>query len=307
MSNNKNEEPDMKRRRTNDSSMSIGIDSFSNDIAIRFASYLCPRDLVNLALTCRRFGSKNVDGLSLVGYTVQQIISDAQQDEREALPKMADQSYIELYVELEKYRGPRVFDQLIGGAVSYVADDNKSHVKFDVEYLDSSTAICNHVMRAGRHYVTFTREGNHADPVHRGIRFGIIRPLPNWDKNGMQAFDPIHEEYFNELLQERTDRWGDSNVHYCSTSGRGRCIWQDWSSYDYKQAVPWDGMEEVSFVSGDKIGMLLDLNAGTLSMYKNGRRLGTAKDGLAGEYCWTTSSWTHSISATIEKGSVPTD
>ena len=35
------------------------------------------------------------------------------------------------------------------------------------------------------------------------------------------------------------------------------------------------------------LGMLLDLENGTLSLYQNGRRLGTLKDGLAGEYCWT--------------------
>ena len=32
--------------------------------------------------------------------------------------------------------------------------------------------------------------------------------------------------------------------------------------------------------------MLLDLGEGTLSVYQNGRRVGTLKDGLAGEYCW---------------------
>ncbi|EJK69480.1 hypothetical protein THAOC_09257, partial [Thalassiosira oceanica] len=36
-------------------------------------------------------------------------------------------------------------------------------------------------------------------------------------------------------------------------------------------------------------GMLLDLGNGTLSVYQNGQRLGTLKDGLAGEYCWTCS------------------
>ena len=34
------------------------------------------------------------------------------------------------------------------------------------------------------------------------------------------------------------------------------------------------------------LGMLLDLDEGTLSVYQNGRRVGTLKDGLAGEYCW---------------------
>ena len=33
-------------------------------------------------------------------------------------------------------------------------------------------------------------------------------------------------------------------------------------------------------------GLLLDLNEGTLSVFKNGRRLGVMKDGLGGEYVW---------------------
>ena len=37
------------------------------------------------------------------------------------------------------------------------------------------------------------------------------------------------------------------------------------------------------------IGLLLDLEEGTLTVYKNGRRLGAMKTGLSGEYCWYTS------------------
>ena len=34
------------------------------------------------------------------------------------------------------------------------------------------------------------------------------------------------------------------------------------------------------------IGLMLDLGEGTLSVYKNGRRLGVMGEGLDGEYCW---------------------
>lgn len=166
MDNNNSEEPDMKRRRTNDSSISnagiIGIDSFSSDIAIRFASYLSSRDLVSLALTCRRFGSSNKNikslSLSLVETTARQIICNAKQDERDNLP--ANRTYIEKYNELEKYRGPLIFHQFIGKDISYV-DNDKSYVKLHSDYecdMPSNTAISNHVMRAGKHYVTFTKE-----------------------------------------------------------------------------------------------------------------------------------------------------
>ena len=90
------------------------MNSLDNDIVIRFASYLCSRDLVNLSYTCRRFGGSNGDGLSLVEDTAKQICHHAKEDERNALPKMANQTYIELYSDLENYREPRLFDQLVG-------------------------------------------------------------------------------------------------------------------------------------------------------------------------------------------------
>ena len=44
--------------------------------------------------------------------------------------------------------------------------------------------------------------------------------------------------------------------------------------------------------TGDVIGMLLlNLEEGTLTVYKNNRRLGVMKDGLSGLYCWYTSVW----------------
>ena len=61
-------------------------DSLDNDIVIRFASYLHSQDLVSLALTCRRFGSNDVGGISLMEDTARQIICNAVKEERDALP-----------------------------------------------------------------------------------------------------------------------------------------------------------------------------------------------------------------------------
>ena len=68
-------------------------DSLDNDIVIHFASYLQSQDLVNLSLTCRRFGSKN-EGLSLMEDTAMQIINNLHKDERNAIPKLANRTYI---------------------------------------------------------------------------------------------------------------------------------------------------------------------------------------------------------------------
>ena len=62
--------------------------------------------------------------------TAHQIMCNADQDEKDALPKLANQTFMELYSELEKLRAPRIFDQLIGEDLRYV-DDNKSHIKYN--------------------------------------------------------------------------------------------------------------------------------------------------------------------------------
>ena len=53
-----------------------------------------------------------------------------------------------------------------------------------------------------------------------------------------------------------------------------------------------------------KIGMLLDLDEGTLSVYKNERKLGVMKRGLAGQYCWVVALLAGS-KVTIKRGTVP--
>jgi len=47
----------------------------------------------------------------------------------------------------------------------------------------------------------------------------------------------------------------------------------------------WEGQEPTEDASF-KVGMVLDLDKGTLDVYKNDRHLGTMMSGLVGEYCW---------------------
>ena len=57
-----------------------------------------------------------------------------------------------------------------------------------------------------------------------------------------------------------------------------------------KDHSEWEGSEELE--GSGTIGLLLDLNEGTLSVFKNGRHLGVMEDGLGGEYCWFVSAIT---------------
>ena len=59
-----------------------------------------------------------------------------------------------------------------------------------------------------------------------------------------------------------------------------------WKKSDmYVDLFDWNGMER-TFETSFKIGLELDLDEGTLDVYKNDRRLGTMRSGLVGEYCW---------------------
>ena len=89
----------------------------------------------------------------------------------------------------------------------------------------------------------------------------------------------------------------------------GNCISSNWLEpgpyYDGTRShitEDWEGMETMSPV--DEIGMLLDLDEGTLSVYKNGRKLGIMERGLAGHYCWVVSM--HSgMQVSIKRGTIP--
>lgn len=285
------------------------IDSFDSDIVIRFASYLQSNDILSLSFTCQTFSSMfNQDGGNTAA---RQIVSHASKDEIDALPKLADQTYMELYSELEQYRGPRVFDQIIGKSMIHYVNGDKSQIKFEIDenlthlrqgYADAITsAYCNHIMRAGRHYVTFTI----VQRRYAGICVGIVRPLMNWELEGLESFDPGQPRLFPEDWYDEYEYEWNGSIKCCLlTVGATvkKCWWHDWEE-DYG-VDDWEGSE--GFHIGDEVGMLLDLEDGTLSVYRNGRRLGVMKDGLSGEYCWVSTLCHNGDSVRIEKGSIPT-
>ena len=59
----------------------------------------------------------------------------------------------------------------------------------------------------------------------------------------------------------------------------------------------WEGQEP--FAQGDVVGLLLDCDAGTLAVKKNGARLGVAATGLTGEFCWAASLYNEDNSVQI--------
>ena len=251
------------------------------DVISQLAAFLEASDLCQVQATCKALGSTNdetaFNGLSMTEETARRLFESASDEEKAMLPRYNGESWIELYHHLMMLRARLTFDQLVGRGVEYRGGDKAA---VQGKRNPHSQAICgNHIMRAGKHWVTFTSYSGF-QPQHR---VGVIRPLPGWDKKGLHSFNPASSFFYEDFQQERTDRW-EGVVHCCRLNMRGGyCFWYDWEGHF--QETNWEGRNSYDD-NGTSLGMLLDLGNGTLSLYQNGRRLGTLKDGLAGEYCW---------------------
>ena len=120
----------------------------NNDIILRITPYLNSHELLNLALTCKRFGGTNNETKqnssdtdndshytwSLMEEAARQIFDTAKEEERNALPKYDGETWLSVYKELELLRAPLTFDQLIGG------DEEKFYYVEDEHTLDQKGA-----------------------------------------------------------------------------------------------------------------------------------------------------------------------
>ncbi|EJK61257.1 hypothetical protein THAOC_18293 [Thalassiosira oceanica] len=280
------------------------LDVLGSDLLVRCASYLDADGLAQLGRTSARFGIPQVgQQRSLANEAARQRFrQSATDEERSRLPKYGDESDVGLLRALEKLRQPLCFDELVGNGFS-PQEHPVSLTSFTcTANEDWSTAVSGHVMRGGRHPVEFaiTHEQNFPH-----ILLGVIRPVSLTDGIDLEAdwegnVNPVvvsssyNPSVAEKLRSQRTVNWGESSVHCCAYNcGSGHCFWADWNNEDDEDEYSdWQGREglDVSGTIGltvlSTIGLLLDLDEGTLSVFKNGRRLGVMKEGLGGEYCW---------------------
>ena len=127
------------------------------------------------------------------------------------------------------------------------------------------------VMGWGRHFAQFT--------VLNGciMMFGVTRS--GWNMEG--GVEAVH---------------GDGNCFYGTVSG----ICQP----GYRGNSHWEGMQSAS-EQGDRIGMLLDRDQGSMTVWKNDAKLGVMKtEGLNSPCCWAVSLF-HNGSARVESAPPP--
>jgi hypothetical protein len=121
------------------------------------------------------------------------------------------------------------------------------------------------VMRVGRHYVQFT-------VVRDSMSFGVIRP--GWDVEGGQNAPDVD----------------------------GHCFYYTANGHRYPDGHHWEGWQSAI---EEGIGMLLDLDHGTMTVYKNDEWLGVMATGLSGEYSWAMTLFAQGDSARIEAAVTP--
>ena len=295
---------DQSSKRLKPTADSVDLSRVDSSLVAQIASFVgTAHELLNLALTCKSFGGLP-SGWALDWSLAEEVAREAIFSGRNniegvhvTLPPRVGGTTTWLAV-LHESENPLKFDTLWGNGIEHV-EGRKSVVRRVVNSLSSLSAAVasNYVMQSGIHYAEFHITGS--------ALIGVVRPLNLYlspERYANRYFNFFDSSLFSDFLAARTDAWGCGNVHSCRySSAYGEMRWTNWDDFPSSPGpgLEWEGMEVCQ--PGDTVGMLLDLNEGTLSVYKNNRRLGVMKDGLDGSYCWNVSVW-EGVEVAIKKG-----
>ncbi|EJK54878.1 hypothetical protein THAOC_25456 [Thalassiosira oceanica] len=261
------------------------LEALDNDLLLRCVSYLDADGLARLGRASAAFGTPQAgQQRSLVNEAAHQLFRrSATDEERICLPKRDDESDIGLYRALEQLREPLSFDELAGSGFSL--QEHPARITYTCTgrgFGGWSTAVSGHVMRGGRHFVEFAIFNNDYNPL---VYLGVIRAVSltngidleaDWGGmvNPMSVSSRYKPAVSDKLRSQRIAKWGDSDIHCCSYDCYdGRCRGTDWDTD--VTFYEWHGRERLD--GNGTIGLLLDLDEGTLSVFKNNRRLGVMK------------------------------
>ncbi|EJK45990.1 hypothetical protein THAOC_35367 [Thalassiosira oceanica] len=283
--------------------VTVDLSRVDTGLVTHISSFLgTPRELLNLALTCKAFGWRQpVSTLdwSLVEEVARQtVFSSATDAEKGCLPRYVSGVTTWLSI-LHRHEHLLDFDVLLGGNIEHQNGD-KTTIYGAIGDGYSVAVSSGYVMTSGSHYAEFQISGS-------STFIGIVRPMPGLDASAYQggSFGFVgRSRFYPDFLAQRSDNWGDGNVHACEYNCLdGEMFWTKWET-GHSEWEEWEGMEDC--YSGDTMGMLLNLDEGTLTVYKNNRRLGVMEDGLSGSYCWYAGVGQDCDTVTINKACIPT-
>ena len=169
----------------------------------------------------------------------------------------------------------------------YAISDNDVGVASSFHCRNSYT-----VMREGIHFASFEItspstfiDENSFNASSNAIGFGVMRPVT---KNDLllgivpTSFDITTLENSIVLNDSRTVRWSGDVDYVFIQPAFHHAVWGRWGGSLTRST----SMITCSPRPKERIGLLLNLNVGTLSLYVDGKFAGTVKNGLSGDYVW---------------------
>lgn len=246
-------------------------------------SFVAPADMVSVALACRALGwtvpaeprsEPRHEFISpFLTWSVTEEAArqalDAAATERELaqLPLVREHTWIRRYDEFLKLRAPLAFDLLYGDLVA--TNEGRSEVRARSAGANSHAAVSAHVMRGGVHYASFMITG---DGV---VGLGVVP--------GVHVSDRTPRPFYYCMFQDLDGR-GAGTVKMCTYNcDTGTGTWSN--GHGINAYLPFEGGAKRAG-QGDVVCLRLDLMKGRLTVYKNGKKLGTMKRGLRGEFSW---------------------
>ena len=202
----------------------------------------------------------------IIEEAARQWIADCTDQERGWVPRRGRERWVGLMWEVEVLRRGAVFGRSHHEDIT-LCEGGSVATRAVSDYNDRAAAS-NAAMRAGRHYAQFTAVSGMYQ------FFGVIRP--GWDVEGGKNAQDVH----------------------------GHCFYATGNGCRFPGGHDWEGMQHAR-EDGDRIGLLLDLDQGTMTVYKNDERLGVMATGLSGEYSWAVTLYKQDSSARIESAPAP--
>ena len=262
-------------------------DGITDDTLLHVARFLpTAKDLLRLGLTSTRFTTKCIaapsvssggrggpaaapEMLSIPEEAARRWVAGCSEQECGWVPRRDCESWLCLVHEVEVLRLPLAFARA-HGSLSLTLSENGGLATKSVDDFDDRAVASKVVMRSGRHFAQFTM-------VYGACGLGVVRP--GWDvEGGADAAEDV-----------------DGHCFYMYSEVDGR------RSPGYSA---WEGRQTAK--QGDRIGMLLDLDQGSMTVWKNGALMGVmVAEGLSGPLCWAASLLLRGASARIASGPVP--
>ena len=204
-------------------------------------------------------GHRHPPACSLVEVAARQRVNGHTLMEQQRVPRRHGEPNLSLMRELERLVQPIVFTSADAGVI---LSDGGSVATDCSTYMEHLPAVCGRVpMRAGVHYVEMVSlQGRTAMYGVVGVNFDPKYRMPAWKSQHAWMFGCF-----------------DGSLYHA-------CTYRDWP-----------GMQRTQV--DDVVGLLLDLDAGSLAVFVNGVRLGLmVEGGLRGPLYWVADLYSSSIS-----------